>query len=88
MVYSNAQENRQLISVDLVKLPWCIGLPWGHSGEESACNAGDAGLIPGSERSPEGGLDNPLQCFCLGNPMDRGAWQATVHGVAKESDTT
>ena len=46
-------------------------------------NAGDWGLILGSERSPGEGNDNPLQYSCLGNPMDRGAWQAMVHGVAK-----
>ena len=50
-------------------------------------NARDAGLIPGWGRSPGGGNDNPLQYSCLGNPMDRGAWWATVHGVT-ESDTT
>ena len=53
-------------------------------------NAGDArhiGLIPGSGRSPGGGHSNPLQCSCLENPMDRGAWWATVHGVT-ESDMT
>ena len=42
----------------------------------------DAGSIPESERSPGGGSDNPLQCSCLKNPMDRGAWWATIHGVA------
>ena len=47
----------------------------------------DMGLIPGSERSPGGGHDNPLQYPCMENPMDRGAWWATAHGVA-ESDTT
>ena len=49
-------------------------------------NAGDvrdAGLIPGSGRFPGGGHDNPLQYSCLENPMDRGAWRVTVHGVAK-----
>ena len=49
-------------------------------------NAGDisdAGSIPGSGRSPGGGHGNPLQYSCLENPMDRGTWQATVHGVAK-----
>ena len=46
-------------------------------------NAGDSGLIPGSGRSPGEGNGNPLQYFCLENPMDGGAWQATVHGVAK-----
>ena len=50
-------------------------------------NAGDSGSIPGSGRSPGEGHGNPLQYSCLGNPRDRGAWQATVHGVA-ESDTT
>ena len=47
------------------------------------CNAGDLGWIPGSGRSPGEGNGNPLQHSCLENPMDRGAWQATVHGVAK-----
>ena len=46
-------------------------------------NAGDMGSIPGSGRFPGGGHSNPLQCSCLENPMDRGAWKATVHGVAK-----
>jgi len=45
--------------------------------------AGDTDLIPGSGRSPGGGNDNPLQYSCPGNPMDRGAWWAIVHGVAK-----
>ena len=49
----------------------------------SACNAGDLGLIPGSGRSPGEGNGNPLQYSCLENPMDRGAWWATVHGIAK-----
>ena len=53
----------------------------------SAYNAGDQGSIPGSGRSLGGGHGNPLQYSCLENPMDRGAWQATVHGVA-ELDTT
>ena len=52
-------------------------------GKESACNGGDLGLIPASGRSPGEGNGNPLQYFCLGNPMDRGACQATVHEVAK-----
>ena len=46
-------------------------------------NAGDSHLIPGSGRSPREGNGNLLQCSCLGNPMDRGAWWAIVHGVAK-----
>ena len=53
-------------------------------------DAGDAvaGLIPGSERSPGEGNSNPLHYSCQGNPMERGAWRATVHGVTNESDTT
>jgi len=48
-----------------------MGFPWGHSGKESACNAGALGLIPESGRSPGEGNGNPLQYSCLGNPMDR-----------------
>ena len=51
-------------------------------------DTGDEGLIPGSGRSPGGGNGNPLQYSCLGNPMDRGVWGTTVHGVAKESVMT
>ena len=51
-------------------------------------NAGGAGLIPGSGRTPEGENDNALQYSCLGNPMDRGAWWAAVHGVTKGPDVT
>ena len=46
-------------------------------------NTGDTGSIPGWGRSPGGGRGNPLQCYCLENPVNRGAWRATVHGVAK-----
>ena len=55
----------------------------GSEVKTSACNAGDPGLIPGSERSPGEGNGNSLQYSCLENPMDRGAWWAAVHGVAK-----
>ena len=51
--------------------------------EESTCNAGDTGSIPGSGRSLEGGCDNPLQYSCLKNLMDKGDWQASIHRVAK-----
>ena len=60
-----------------------MGSLGGSDGKESACKAGDAGLIPGLGRSPGEGNGNPLQYSCLGNPMDREAWCATVHGVAK-----
>ena len=59
------------------------GFPGGSDGKASACNAGNLGLIPGSGRSPGEGNGNPLQYSCLENPMDRGAWWAAVHGVAK-----
>ena len=60
--------------------------PGGSVVKNPLANAGDAGSIPGSGRSPGGGNDNPLQYSYLGNPMDRGAWWAAVPGVAKESD--
>ena len=59
------------------------GFPGGSDGIESACNAGDPSSIPGSGRSPEEGNGNPFQYSCLENPMDRGAWRATVHRVIK-----
>ena len=52
-------------------------------GKNPPASAEDTGLIPGSGRSPGGGNGNSLQYSCLGNPMDRGAWRATVHGVIK-----
>ena len=55
----------------------------GSGGKESACNAGDSGSTPGLGRSPGEDNGNPLQYSCLDNSIDRGAWQATVHGVAK-----
>ena len=59
------------------------GFLGGSDREESAYNAGDLSLIPGSVRSPGEGNGNSLQYSCLENPMDRGDWQATIHGVAK-----
>jgi len=75
----------------VVKFPWkrdrlptpvFLGFPGGSDSKESPCNAGDMGLIPGLGRSPGGGHGNPLQYSCLENPMDRGTWRATVHGIA------
>ena len=63
------------------------GFPGGLDGKESACNAGDPGSIPRSGRTPGEGNGYPLQCSCLENPIDRGAWCATVHEIA-ESDVT
>ena len=62
--------------------------PRSLSGKETACQAGDVGLIAGSGRSPGEGNGNPLQYSCLENPMDRGAWQATVPGVTKSQTQT
>ena len=60
-----------------------LGFPGDADGKESACNAGDLGSVPGSGRSPGEGNGNLLQYSCLENSMDRRAWRATVHGVAK-----
>ena len=80
------------LTLILVKEELLVSFLWQRLPErkESACNAGDTGdpdPIHGSGRSPGGGNGNLFQCSCLENPMDRGAWQARVHGVA-ESDTT
>ena len=69
-VFSRVLEDRQ-------------GFRVGAEVKVSACNVGDLGSIPGSGRSPGEGNGNPLQYSCLENPMDRGAWWATIHGVAK-----
>ena len=75
--------------IHLQKNPRPYGLPRvyqgpdGSDGKNSACSAGDESLIPGSGRFPGVGNGNPLQYSCLENPMERGAWQAAVHGAAK-----
>ena len=66
----------------------CIGLPRWLSCKEFTCQCRRCRFDPWSGRYPGEGNCNPLQYSCQGNPMDRKAWQATVHGVAKESDTT
>ena len=67
--------------------PWHLGFPGGSAVKNPPANAGDPDLIPELGRSPGEGNGNPLQYSCLGNPIDRGAWWAAVHGVA-ESDMT
>ena len=64
------------------------GFPGGTVIKNLPAQAGDVGSIPGLERSPGKENGNPLQYSCLENPMDRGAWWAAVHGIAKELDTT
>ena len=66
-----------------LKLQYLGHFPHSSVSKESACNAGDPGSIPGLGKSSGEGNGNPLWYFCLENPMDRRAWQATVHGVAK-----
>ena len=68
----------------MVSIP---GFPGDSMVKNPPANAGDMGSIPGWRRSPEQGNDNPLRYYCLENPMNRGAWQAALHGLA-ESDTT
>ena len=77
----------QISPVCLGEIKRCIlhllDFPDGSVSKESACDAGDLGLMPGEERSPRGGHDNPLQYACLENPMDTGAWRATVYRITK-----
>ena len=62
----------------------CVcGFPRSSVGKESTRNVEDPGSIPGSGKFPGEGNDNPLQCSCLENPMDREAWKTTVHGIAR-----
>ena len=65
-----------------------LHFPGGSVGKESACNEGYPGSVPGWGGSPGEGNGNPLQYSCLENQMDRGAWGASVHALAKELDTT
>ena len=65
-----------------------LGFPGGLMVKNPPANAGEAGLIPGSGRSPGEGNGNSLQYSCLGNPMDRGAWQDTVYGLAELDRTS
>ena len=65
-----------------------MGFPGGSEVKNPPADAGDVSLISGWGRSPGEGNGNPLKNSCLRNPMDRGAWQATIQGVAKELDTT
>ena len=70
-----------------MRLTFKSELPRSLSGKESTCQAGVVGSVPGLERSPQEGIGNLLEYSCMGNPMDREAWRATVHGVP-ESNTT
>ena len=76
-------KNKKLFYVTLY-----MGFPGGLMVKNLPAYAGDAGSSLGSGRSPGEGNCNPLEYSCLGNPMDRGTWWATVHGVTEESDLT
>ena len=72
-----------LLKIPTIKLHSRASWVGGSISKQLACNMGYPGLIPGSGRSPGEGNDNPLQYSCLENPMDSGAWQATVHEVER-----
>ncbi|CAI9169595.1 unnamed protein product [Rangifer tarandus platyrhynchus] len=81
MIVREASKNTDEICIFISMHYHSKGFSGGSIGKESACNVGDLGSIPGVGRSPGEGHGYPLQCSCLANPMDRGACQATVHGV-------
>ena len=81
MISKCGKEKEQNVSQELIFFYYCF--PGGSEVKASACNVGDPGSIPGLGRSSGEGNGNPLQYSCLENPMDGGAWWATVHGVAK-----
>ena len=74
---------KENLALGFVQLSCLRTLLQGSEVKASACSVGDLGSIPGSGRSPGEGNGNPLQYSCLENPMDRGIWWATVHGVTK-----
>ena len=89
---NNFVQNNEISSSNFALLTspeqiWTIetsgGFPSGSDGKESACNTGDLDSVPESGRSPGEGNGNPSQYSCLENAMDKGAWQATVHGVTR-----
>ena len=70
------------MSLQAIDLLWSLCFPGGSDGKEAVCKVRDLGLIPGLGRSPGGGPGNLLQYSCLENPIDRGDWGATFHGVS------
>ena len=87
-LYFKQNEKGKCIVCFLCTAVFLTGFPSGSVVKNLLAYAGDMCLIPGSGTSPGEGNGNPLHYFCLGNPMDRGAWWAPVLGVTKESDTT
>ena len=83
LYFGGAPKSLQMVTAAMKLKDASLGFPGGSEVKTSACNAGDLGSIPGLGRSPGEGNGNPLQYSCLENPMDRGAWWATVHRVTK-----
>ena len=83
ILFKGSVQYRYLYIIFIITVPSIMSFPGWLDSKASAYNAGDPGLIPGSGRSPREGNGNPLQYSSLENPMDRGDWWATVHGVAK-----
>ena len=83
-VYFALENHENPIGMDV----YTLDFPGSSPGKESTWNAGDLGSVPGLGRSPGGEHGNPLWYLCLGNPMDRGVWWATVHGVTEDLDKT
>ena len=81
--FSIATKRVKYLGKNLPKETKVMGFPHSSVGKSSACNAGDPGSIPGSGRSPGEENGSPLQYSCLENPMDKGAWQAAVHRIAR-----
>ena len=79
---------RELDMTEVTEHACMQGFSNGSAIKESTCRAGNKASISGSRRFSGGGNGNPLHYSCLGNPVDRGTWWATIHGVTKESDTT
>ena len=81
--FSIATKRVKYLGKNLPKETKVMGFPHSSVGKSSACNAGDPGSIPGSGRSPGEENGSPLQYSCLENPMDKGAWKAAVHRIAR-----
>ena len=82
-MHQSEDYSKEKLNFFKVPLSPFLGIPSGSVVKNPPANAGDASSVPGLERSPGEGNDNPLQYSCLGNSMDRGPWWATVHGVAR-----
>ena len=85
-LFQYREENKKFLT--LYEVLAQLGFPSGSAVKNPPVSAGDLGSVPGQGRYSGERNGNPLQYACLGNPMDREAWQATVHGVAKDSSVT